>query len=182
MQHRLAAFPFHQAAGVQVSNFEKAVGHVLRHEGGYVNDPQDPGGETIYGITRRDHPEVWANGRPSIETAKAVYQEDYWAPLKCDSLPYPLALMVFDTGVNCGNRRAAKLLQRSLGVKDDGLIGPVTISAAHQADASEVLDKYADLRLTYYRSLPTFNRFGKGWSRRVMDILAICHLHGEHDA
>ena len=164
-----------------MSNFDKAVGHVLRHEGGYVNDPQDPGGETIYGITRRDHPEAWASGRPSIEQAKAIYKSDYWTPLKCESLRYPLALIVFDTGVNCGNNRAAKLLQRALGLKEDGVIGPITISAANQADLSELLDQYADLRLSHYRSLSTFKRFGKGWSRRVMDMLAICHLDGEHD-
>lgn len=160
--------------------FNFAVELVLKHEGGYVNDPQDPGGETIYGISRRHHPEAWEHGRPTKAQAEEIYRRDYWVRLRCDELPPPVAVFLFDTGVNCGNRRAVQMLQRAISVKDDGFIGPVTMERCHTIDAHTIVQQLADQRMDHYRSLATFHRFGKGWSRRVHDMVEqVSELAGE---
>lgn len=156
--------------GKSMSNFSKALEVVLKHEGGYVNHPNDPGGETIYGISRRSHPDVWAIGRPTLEDAKRIYHRDYWLPIKADALPYPVALMVFDAAVNAGNRRAVTLLQRALRVHDDGLIGPVTLAAACRADTSTLVNHIAAERILFNSGLSNWPTFGLGWSRRVVDV------------
>lgn len=154
--------------------FDFALELVLKHEGGYVNDPADPGGETIYGISRRHHPEAWANGRPSKAQASLIYHRDYWVRLRCDELPAPVAVFLFDTAVNCGNRRAVQMLQRAISVKDDGAIGPVTIGRCFTMDPHRITEQLADQRMDHYRSLSTFVRFGKGWTRRVDEVLEEC--------
>ncbi len=153
-----------------MSNFARALEVVLHHEGGYVNHPNDPGGETIYGISRRSHPDVWAKGRPTLEDAKRIYHRDYWLPIKADSLPFPVALMVFDTAVNAGNRRAAILLQRALRVTADGSIGPVTLAAANRADTRMLVNHIAAERIVFNSGLSNWGSFGLGWSRRVVDV------------
>ncbi len=153
-----------------MSNFAKALDVVLHHEGGYVNHPNDPGGETIYGISRRSHPDVWAKGRPTLEDAKRIYHRDYWLPIKADAMPYPVALMVFDAAVNAGNRRAAILLQRALRVTADGSIGPVTLAAANRADTRTLVNHIAAERIVFNSGLSNWGSFGLGWSRRVVDV------------
>lgn len=153
-----------------MNHFTKAIEVVLQHEGGYVNHPADPGGETIYGISRRSHPDVWVNGRPSLEEAKGIYHRDYWLSIKADALPMPVALMVFDSAVNCGCFVAAKLLQRALNITDDGLIGPVTLAAANKADHLLLVNSIAAQRIVYSASLRNWNSFGLGWSRRIVDV------------
>lgn len=153
-----------------MSNFAKALEVVLHHEGGYVNHPNDPGGETIYGISRRSHPDVWAKGRPTMEDAQRIYHRDYWLPIKADSLPFPVALMVFDAAVNAGNRRAAMLLQRALRVTADGSIGPVTLAAANRADTRTLVNHIAAERIVFNSGLSNWGSFGLGWSRRVVDV------------
>jgi lysozyme family protein len=151
--------------------FDAALGVVLKHEGGYVNDPQDPGGETIFGISRRSHPEAWANGRPSQAQAALIYRQDYWDRCKCDELPAPIAVMVLDTAVNCGGKRAIQMLQRAIDVDDDGVLGPKTIQRCKELDVETSVNTMAEQRKDYYRGLSTFSRFGKGWIRRVDDVL-----------
>ncbi|MEO3879283.1 glycoside hydrolase family 108 protein [Rheinheimera fenheensis] len=153
-----------------MNNFTCSLEVVLHHEGGYVNHPADPGGETIYGISRRSHPEVWIKGRPSIEEAKAIYHRDYWLPIKADALPLPVALITFDSAVNCGCFVAAKFLQRALNIADDGIIGPVTLSAANRADSAALVNAIAGQRIVYSASLRNWNSFGLGWSRRIVDV------------
>lgn len=153
-----------------MSNFAKALEVVLHHEGGYVNHPSDPGGETVYGISRRSHPDVWAKGRPTLEDAKRIYHRDYWLPIKADALPFPVALMVFDAAVNAGNRRAAILLQRALRVTADGSIGPVTLAAANRADTRTLVNHIAAERIVFNSGLSNWGSFGLGWSRRVVDV------------
>lgn len=123
--------------------FDSAFAKTIGVEGGYVDHPSDPGGATIYGITRRDHPDLWVNGRPSLEQAKQRYREQYWVPINGDGIAAiipDLADELFDTGVNMGTGYATKFLQRALNVcnrqqKDyadivvDGNIGPGTLSA-----------------------------------------------------
>ncbi len=153
-----------------MNNFAIAVAIVLKHEGGYVNHPDDPGGETIYGISRRSHPDVWAKGRPTLEDAKRIYQRDYWLPIKADALPLPVALILFDTAVNAGNRRAVILLQRALRVTADGLIGPVTLAAANRADTKTLVNHITAERIMFNSGLSNWSSFGLGWSRRVVDV------------
>lgn len=148
--------------------FEIAFALVLEHEGGYVNDPYDPGGETIYGLSRNYHPDAWANGRPSIEKAKSIYKRDYWDSCHCDQLPPQLALMVFDSAINQGPKQAIRFLQRALNVEDDGIIGPQTLKAAHKSNPIIALVSLASLRIKHYSALSTWQRYGSGWSKRVL--------------
>lgn len=176
-----------------MKTFEFALALVLKHEGGHVNDKRDPGGETNLGISdRRDGridgmADVDGDGLPDVRIANltavqaaVIYRRDYWDACKCDQLPAPLAVFLFDTAVNCGNRAAVRMLQRALGVKDDGVIGPVTIAMCKAADAQKAAVRFADARMNHYRSLPTFGVYGKGWTRRVQDVLQqISRLGGE---
>jgi len=111
-------------------NWERCFDIVVGHEGGYVNDPHDPGGETIWGITKRDHPGAWANGRPTLEMAREIYRKQYWIPAGCDDLPDGYDLLTFDSAVNQGVRPAVLMLQKALRVKIDGVVGPQTVMAA----------------------------------------------------
>lgn len=166
-----------------MSNFARALAVVLHHEGGYVNHPNDPGGETKFGISdRRDGlvdgmADINGDGRPDVaikhlttEQAAAIYHRDYWLPIKADAMPFPVALMVFDTAVNAGNRRAALLLQRALRVTADGSIGPVTLAAANRADTRTLVNHIAAERIVFNSGLSNWGSFGLGWSRRVVDV------------
>lgn len=154
--------------------FNHCLNIVLKHEGGYVNDPKDPGGETIYGIARRHHPDAWAKGRPTKQQAADIYRRDYWDRMKCDQMPAPVALFLFDSGVNCGNRRAAEWLQRYVGAVSDGQIGAKTIAATWAVDAHSACYAMAKQRMAHYGGLNTFGRFGKGWARRVDEVMHEC--------
>jgi lysozyme family protein len=152
-------------------NFDQAFHRLLGHEGGYVNHPNDPGGETIWGITRRDHPDLWVNGPPSVEQAKARYRSVYWKPVCADDLPEQIRFDVFDAAVNSGRGNAVRWLQRAAGVADDGRIGPVTVAAVHQADPARLLARFNGHRLKFMASLSTWPSFGRGWANRVAENL-----------
>lgn len=149
--------------------FDAAVGEVLRHEGGYVNDPRDPGGETRWGISKRSYPTL-VIADLTREDAIAIYRRDYWDRLRCDELPPALALVVFDTGVNMGRERAVRLLQQALGVTVDGVLGPKTLSACALAALPWTVTDYLARRGVVYGSLVTFQTFGLGWMRRLLEI------------
>ena len=155
-------------------DFEKALDEVLRHEGGYSNHPSDPGGETMYGITKRVAMEHGYNGSMKaipLHIVRDIYRRSYWYAGKCDQLPPVLRLIHFDSCVNSGVGRAAKWLQESVGAVPDGIIGPLTLKAAGRAGVAE-LEKYAQIRLAFLRGLTTFKTFGRGWTRRVDAVLA----------
>ena len=159
-------------------NFEKALQMLLKHEGGYVNHPRDPGGETNHGVTRS----VWEKwiGKP-LETGDMgkltqtdvapLYKYEYWRRLKCDDLPSGLAFFCFDWGVNSGTSRSAKALQGIIGATQDGGIGPKTLKMLAEHDAKEVLHKMHHKRQGFYEGLSTFDTFGKGWTRRNKEAL-----------
>ena len=161
-------------------NFEQCLAHVLKSEGGYVNNPKDPGGETNLGVTRR----VWQSwvGRDltddemhqlTPEMVAPLYRAKYWDAIQGDVLPSGLDLCVFDTAVNSGPGRAVKLLQGCIGVATDGAIGNNTLSAVAQFKNQALIDLingYCDSRQAFLASLPTFSTFGKGWSRRVSEV------------
>jgi lysozyme family protein len=148
--------------------FKTSLDLVLKHEGGYVDHPSDPGGETKYGISKRAYPDVDIKNL-TVEQAGEIYYKDYWCKLQCDSLPEPVALMVFDAAVNMGVRRAARQLQRASIAAPDGVVGPMTIRAcriAYRASPEDFLKELRDRRQAFYEKLKTFNTFGRGWTRR----------------
>ncbi|MCV6596019.1 MAG: glycoside hydrolase family 108 protein [Mangrovicoccus sp.] len=159
-----------------LSRFGDCVEIILGHEGGYVDHPKDPGGATNLGITHitlaewRGNPVSKADMR-TLKRAEAeeIYRARYWNALNCDHLPAGVDLVVFDFGVNAGPARAARLLQRILGVSTDGQIGPQTIAAAGQADAQMVISAFSDGRMQHYRGLKHWPSFGRGWSRRTQE-------------
>lgn len=151
--------------------FERALEFVLEHEGGYVNDPADPGGETHLGISRRAYPNEDIKGMTEARAAE-IYRADYWRPARCDELPAPLALAVFDTAVNMGVSVAAQMLQRAIGANIDGLIGPKTLAQAQKADPGRAATDLLAWRLARYARLDTSPTYMRGWSRRVLALQA----------
>ena len=158
-------------------NFTEALEHVLKHEGGFVNHPKDPGGMTNLGVTKA----VWDEwiGRESSEDemrnlkpedVAPLYKKMYWDRVKGDDLPSGVNYCVFDASVNSGTGRAAKWLQEAVGAVPDGAIGPNTLAKVKAHDADSLVNAYCDVRLNFLKSLKTFDIFGKGWTRRVEGV------------
>lgn len=148
-------------------NFDKAVEVILKWEGGYVNDMNDPGGETKYGISKRAYPNEDIKNL-TLDRAKAIYKRNYWDRLKCDSMEYPIALSVFDMAVNAGVSASAKVLQNLLAVNPDGIIGNITLSALKTK--ANVVNEFTRDRIIYYASLANWSKYKKGWTNRILDI------------
>jgi lysozyme family protein len=153
-------------------NFEKCLELVLKSEGGWVNHPSDPGGETNLGVTKR----VWEEyvGHPveslkklTKEDVAPLYEQKYWRPCYGEILPRGLDFVVFSMAVNAGPGRSVKLLQQSIGCVPDGVIGPRTRELISSSNSATLIDKFSETRREYYRSLKTFPIFGKGWLNRV---------------
>lgn len=146
--------------------FDEAFDTLIGHEGGYVNDARDPGGETKFGISKRAYPDVEI-ATLTIEQAKTIYKRDYWDRAMCDQLPEAVAFQVFDTAVNSGIGQAIRFLQRAVGVADDGRVGPLTIRAVRGLDPEVVAARFNGQRLDFMTKLSTWDVFGKGWAIRV---------------
>ena len=165
-----------------MSNYEKCLEIILHHEGGYVNHPKDPGGETNLGVTKRVY-EEWGGTKDmkdlTVEDVAPIYQKNYWNRVRGDDLPARLHLCVFDFGVNAGTGRSAKFLQRLVGTTVDGGIGPATLRAVNayvQIEGIEAtIDDFQKRRQEYYESLSTFETFGRGWTRRVDEVTKTAH-------
>ncbi len=154
-----------------MSNYDEAVYLILKHEGGYVNNPNDTGGETNFGISKRAYPDLNI-AELSVETAQEIYKRDFWDKVKGDKLPEGLDLMVFDFAVNAGVSRASKVLQKILGAKQDGIIGSKTLNLLKtQGDTLGLITEYYRLRQAYYESIDSFQHFGHGWTRRNNETL-----------
>ena len=158
-----------------MSNFEKCLEIILHHEGGYVNHPKDPGGETNLGVTKRVY-EEWGGTKDmkdlTVEDVAPIYKKNYWDRVRGDDLPNGLDLCIFDFAVNAGPGRAAKMIQKMIGVTVDGGIGPNTLRALglyeeEVGGVAEVILEYQKQRQAYYESLKNFDTFGRGWTRRV---------------
>ena len=157
-------------------NWEKCLKMILHHEGGYVNHPKDPGGETNLGVTKRVY-EEWGGTKDmkdlTVEDVSPIYKKNYWDRVKGDELPSGLDLCVFDFGVNAGTRRAAKYLQSLVGTTVDGGIGPNSLRAINEHidrwSVERTIDDYQANRQKYYEKLKTFETFGRGWTRRVQE-------------
>ncbi|MFV1530507.1 MULTISPECIES: glycoside hydrolase family 108 protein [unclassified Phaeobacter] len=160
------------AAKASATIFEQAVGFALKEqiEGGYVNDPRDPGGETNFGISKRSYPKVNIK-ELTREDAIAIYKRDYWDACKCDELPPEIAVAVFDCAVNQGTGIGARLLQKALRVTADGIIGPKTLAAAHRADTAELVLDFLSWRLRRYAHTANSTTYMRGWSKRVLYLL-----------
>ncbi|WP_299734029.1 glycosyl hydrolase 108 family protein [uncultured Endozoicomonas sp.] len=155
--------------------FESAIAFVLEAEGGYVNDPNDAGGETNHGISKRAHPELDIKAL-TVEQAKAIYFDDYWLLSRADDMPSYMGMAIFDTAVNMGNRTAAKLLQRAAGVLDDGIIGPKTLAAVYKHSPEYLLPQFLSYRALRYHELADEpdeehnKRFIRGWLKRTFEL------------
>jgi len=160
-----------------ISNFPASLALVLKAEGGFVNHPRDPGGMTNLGVTRNVWRE-WVNRDVDEAEMRALtpelvtplYKQRYWDACKCSDLPLGVDYVVFDSAVNMGSSRAARLLQAALGVKADGIIGRATIAAATAADPAELVESFSLGKEAFYQSLSTFSTFGKGWLNRVAHV------------
>ena len=159
------------------SNFDQSLQLVLKSEGGFVNNPNDPGGMTNLGVTKAVW-EAWV-GHPVDEKAMRVltpddvapmYKRKYWEKSSCDALPSGIDYFVFDTAVNSGPGRAVKLLQACVKADVDGVIGPKTLAAVKACNQSDLIDDYSKYRLSFLSDLPTWSTFGKGWSNRVEQV------------
>ena len=155
-----------------IGNFKHCLDLVLKSEGGWVNHPSDPGGETNLGVTKR----VWEEyvGHP-VESLKKLTKDDvaplyelkYWRPCYGEVLPRGLDFVVFSMGVNAGPGRSVKLLQQSLGCVSDGVIGPRTRELISASNPATLISKFSETRREYYRALKNCPIFGRGWLARV---------------
>lgn len=154
--------------------FDEAFNILMLHEGGYSNHAADPGGATRYGVTEavarsegytgpmRDYP---------LSEARKVYRKRYWDAMRLDDLPAEIRFDLFDAAVNSGITQSVKWAQRVLALKDDGIIGPVTLQALSTCNRQKFLAKYNGQRLSFMASLPTWSTFGRGWAKRIAENL-----------
>lgn len=155
-----------------MSTFDDAFTALIGNEGGYSNNPADPGGETMFGITARV---ARANGYLGamldlpLSTAKAIAKKSYWDVARCDDLEPRLAFQVFDTVYNGG--QPVKWLQQAAGAVPDGVMGPATLAALRQADPLKIIMRFNAYRLKYMGNLKTWPTFGHGWANRIADNL-----------
>lgn len=164
-----------------MSNFKKSIPLVLAHEGGFVNHPKDPGGATNFGITMatlrawRGHPIAVQDVKDlKIDEAILIYKKNYWDPCRADDLPAGIDHVVFDAAVNSGVAQSSKWLQRTVGVTEDGIIGPRTLSAVRATDPATVIHMCLDYRLAAMKNMVNrqtkeklWDTFGNGWQKRI---------------
>jgi lysozyme family protein len=157
-----------------MTTFDEIIEHVLKHEGGYVNDPTDLGGETNYGITKRFYPDVDIKNLTK-EQAKEIYKRDYWDKNRVDELPEQLRHIFFDMCVNQGRGTAVKVLQRAANAKGaklkvDGGMGPATLKAVQNVEH----DRVKSYRVLHYANLvinkPEQEKFWYGWFKRALEV------------
>lgn len=150
--------------------FQTALKRVLQHEGGYVNHPSDPGGETNYGITKSVARQYGYKGSMKdipMSIVEKIYKDQYWDAMSCDSLPFSVAFQLFDAAVNHGLLNSRKLLQRAVGVKDDGIVGAATLAAIRKTPQLTFINLFNSKRLEFYSKISTVKVFGGGWMARV---------------
>ena len=158
-------------------NYDKCFELLLHYEGGFVNNPHDPGGMTNLGVTKKAW-EAFVGKEVDEEEMRALtpevvgpfYKSHYWDKCHCDDLPAGVDAVVFDAAVNSGPGNAAKWLQHSVGVNADGAIGPHTLAEVANHAPAELVQIFSDTRLHFMQSLPTWSVFGKGWEARVENL------------
>jgi lysozyme family protein len=151
----------------------------MAFEGGFVHDPDDPGGRTDRGISERAHPDAWADDVISDEEVERIYRDRYWDPLHCDALPWPLCLALFDFAVNSGVKTAAATIQRIVGTTPDGQIGPATLKAISTSPHSTislallVCSERTAFLLSLISRKPPRAKYRRGWLRRVASLAKV---------
>ena len=157
-----------------MNNFKECLALVLKSEGGYVNNPKDPGGMTNLGITKKSLEEWLGHDvdekfmrNLTPEMAAPFYEQKYWRSCYGEVLPRGLDFIVFSMAVNAGPGRSIKLLQQSIGCVPDGVIGPATRRLISDSNSATLIAKFSETRREYYKSLKTFSIFGAGWLKRV---------------
>jgi lysozyme family protein len=160
-------------------NFKSALKHVLVHEGGWADHPKDPGGATMKGVTLTTYRRHFGNGKGksdlrniSDDELGQIYKSGYWNQCHCDELASGLDYAVFDAAVNSGPGRSAKWLQAAVGAKQDGGVGPKTLSKIKEHEPVQITNDMCDRRLRFLQSLRTWSTFGTGWGRRVEGVRA----------
>ncbi|WP_336142431.1 glycoside hydrolase family 108 protein [Acinetobacter sp. 102] len=154
--------------------FQTALKRVLQHEGGYINHPSDPGGETNYGITKataRNYGYTGSMKNIPMSVVEKIYKQQYWDAMKCDDFEFAIAFHMFDAAVNHGLLNARKIIQRTVKVKDDGIIGAVSIAAIRKTPQCLFVFSFHAERISFYTRISTFPTFGKGWMSRMVDNL-----------
>lgn len=150
-------------------NFDECLKMLLHHEGGYINHPSDPGGETNLGVTKKVY-QKWGGTKDmkdlTVEDVAPIYKKNYWDKCKCSNLESGVDWVVFDWAVNSGPSRASKAIQKICGAAQDGAIGPKTLALIGKQDTQYVIEEFGKVRQQFYESLKTFDTFGKGWTRR----------------
>ena len=156
-------------------NFDECLKMLLHHEGGYINHPSDPGGETNLGVTKKVYQE-WGGTKDmkdlTVEDVAPIYKKNYWDRCKCDDLESGVDWVVFDWAVNSGTGRSAKAIQKICGASQDGAIGPKTLALIGKQNTQYVIEEFGKIRQDFYESLKTFDTFGKGWTRRNKETTA----------
>ena len=146
--------------------FDEAFAILIGHEGGYVNNPADPGGETKYGVSKRSYPGEDIKNL-TLDRAKTIYMRDYWGPAGCPSVPDAIRFDLFDMAVNSGVKAAVKCLQTAAGSPADGIIGPNTLRAVAAIDGGRLAARFNGARLQFMASLGTWPAFSRGWANRI---------------
>ena len=161
-----------------MTTFDAAFERLIGHEGGFSDNPNDPGNwtggrpgvgkllGTKYGIAANTYPDIDIKAL-TLDQAKAIYRRDWWDKIHADQLPGAVAFQLWDFAVNAGISRAVISLQRAVGVADDGKLGPRTLAAVNAMPVPDVLARFNAERLEFYASLSTWPTYGKGWARRV---------------
>jgi len=154
-------------------DFDTAFDRLISHEGGYVNDPKDPGGETNWGISKRTYPHLDIKNLTRND-AKEIYRKDFWD--KLGSAHPAIKFQVFDFAVNSGIFTAIRKLQQAIEVADDGHWGPRSAERLAAMDLNDVLMRFISVRLLFMTNLSTWDRFGKGWTRRMAGNLTYASM------
>jgi lysozyme family protein len=150
--------------------FDKSFDRLITNEGGYVNHPRDPGGETKFGISKRTYPNVDIKNL-TREQAKVIYWDDFWRAGSMSQFHAAIAFQAFDAAVNHGIGNAIRMLQKAAGVADDGHIGPVTVNAVNAKSVTDMLMLFIAYRIRFWTKLSTWESFGKGWANRAAENL-----------
>lgn len=155
-------------------HFDEAFHHLLGHEGAYSNHPDDPGGETMWGITKVVARENGYEGLMKdlpVETAKVIYKAKYWNAVRAEELPPVIRYAVFDAAVNSGPGTSIRWLQEAVGATPDGVLGPKTFAAINELNPDGVLRRMLGKRLNAMTNMRGWPSFSAGWARRVATLL-----------
>lgn len=150
----------------KLASFKDIFERTIDHEGNYSNDPNDPGGETKFGISKRSYPNLIIS-KLTLEDAYNIYKRDFWDVIHGDNLPYSVAYQLFDFAINSGVGTAIRYLQRAVGVADDGYIGPVSIKAISETSELVMILNLNAERLDFMTRLKNWPSEGAGWARRI---------------